>query len=165
MQERVREGDDVDSQHAPLVHKTIKKVTEDIESVGFNTAVSQMMILVNTLEKEEVIPHKEYASLLRLLAPFAPHVTEEIWSNLGHESSIHLEPWPTYDSNLVQDEIVSLGVQINGKVRDSVEVSLEMGEEEVREMVLGREDVKKWLEGKEPKKFIYVQGKIISIVV
>jgi len=165
MQDKVREGDDTDSQHASLVHKTIKKVTDDIESMGFNTAVSQMMILANALEKEEVIPHKEYAALLRLLAPFAPYVTEEIWTNLGHENSVHLEPWPTYDSELIQDKVVSVGIQINGKVRDSVEVSLEMTEEEVRELVLNRESVQKWLEGKEPQKFIYVAGKIISLVV
>jgi len=147
-----------------LVHSTIKKVSEDVESMGFNTAVSALMIYTNTLDKQEKVSQKEFETLLLLLAPFAPHITEELWKTLGHLNSIHTEDWPTYDpEKLLKDEI-TLAVQIDGKFRASLLVVRNQSEEAIRKTALALPEVKKWLDGKEPKKIIIVPEKIISIV-
>ncbi|MDO8471422.1 MAG: class I tRNA ligase family protein [bacterium] len=148
-----------------LMHQTIKKVSEDIESMGFNTAVSTLMIFANALDKQEKVSQKEFETLLLLLAPFAPHITEELWSKLGFsQNSIHLEPWPTYDSKKLLKDEITLAVQINGKVRASLLVSRGQSEEEIRVAALSLPAVKKWLDEKEPKKVIIVPERIISIV-
>ncbi|MCA9353712.1 class I tRNA ligase family protein [Candidatus Nomurabacteria bacterium] len=157
----------------PLVHKTIKGVTSDMEEFKFNTAISKMMILSNALEGEDKIVEASYKALLRLLSPFAPHITEELWQSFGHSSSgseqgtesIHLSSWPEYDESMTKDETVMIGIQINGKVRGEVEVGDEDTEESVRKKVVSIEKIKPWLEGKEIKKFIYVSKKIVNIVV
>jgi len=148
-----------------LMHKTIKKVTEDIENFKFNTAVSQLMILVNELEKSPLILNTYYLILLKLLAPFAPHIAEELWSVLGNKESISQEEWPKYDPELIKDEMVSLIIQINGKVRDKVEVGAGKTEEEIKEIVLTQEKTQRWLEGKEIRKIIFIPNKLINIVV
>ena len=148
-----------------LIHKTIKKIDEDLENTKFNTAVSALMILVNEMEKEQAIPITYYQSLLILLSPFAPHITEELWHQLGHEDSIHNQVWPKYDSKLVKEETITLIVQINGKVRDKIEVEADISEEKAKKLTLEREKVKKWIEGKETKKIVFVPGKLINIVV
>lgn len=146
------------------MHRVIKKVTEDIETMNFNTAISALMIYSNALEKHGKIMQEEYKILLKLLAPFAPHMTEELWSQLGHTSSIHIESWPTYDpSKLLKDEII-LAIQINGKVRASLTARRGQNEEEIKTTTLSMPEVKKWLNGKEPKKVIVVPNRIISIV-
>jgi leucyl-tRNA synthetase len=163
---RLREKVSAGSSCPTLMHQTIKKVSEDIESMGFNTAVSSLMIYVNALEKQENISKKEFQTLLLLLAPFAPHITEELWSTLGvdQRDSIHNQGWPTYDSNkLTKDEVV-IAIQVNGKVRASLTVSSGQSEEEIKAKALDLAEVKKWLGGKEPKKVILVPRKIISIV-
>ena len=147
-----------------LVHQTIKKVSEDIESMGFNTAVSTLMIFANALDKQEKISQKEFETLLLLLAPFAPHITEELWASLGHKDSIHLENWSTYDSKKLLKDEITLAIQINGKVRASLLVSHDQSEEKIRVAALSLPAVKKWLDGKEPKKVIIVPRRIISIV-
>ena len=148
-----------------VLHQTIKKVTEDIEGLRFNTAISQLMILVNEMSKLEVISHTSYALCLQLLSPFAPHITEELWSRLGNNTSITKAQWPKYDPELAKEDKITIAVQINGKLRDTFEVAAEIGEEEVKKLALGSEKVQKWLEGKEPRKVIYVKGKLVSIVV
>ncbi|MBP9749564.1 MAG: leucine--tRNA ligase [Candidatus Pacebacteria bacterium] len=105
-----------------VLHQTIKKVGADIESFGFNTAISQMMILVNTFEKEKSIPVYAYESLIRMLAPFAPHLMEELWESCGHTTSVHLEPWPEYDVSILASAQITIVVQVNGKVRDTFTV-------------------------------------------
>ncbi len=146
-----------------ILHQTVRKVSDDIEKLGFNTAISSMMILANNLEKQEKISQEEYKTLLKLLAPFAPHITEEIWAELGHKDSIHLESWPTYDEGkLVDDEIV-MTVQVNGKLRATLKIEKGQSEEEIKSLALGLPEVKKWLD-KEPKKVIVVPNKVISIV-
>src|SRR3990167_6168080 len=133
-----------------LVHSTIKKVSEDVESMGFNTAVSALMIYTNTLDKQEKVSQKEFETLLLLLAPFAPHITEELWKTLGHNDSIHTQSWPTYDpEKLLKDEI-TLAVQIDGKFRASLLVARNQSAEEIRATALALPEVKKWLDGKEP---------------
>lgn len=149
----------------PLVHKTIKGVTEDIEEFKFNTAIAKMMILLNALEKEEKIVSGSYKILLRLLAPFAPHISEELWSEMGETSSIHLSDWPKYDESMIKDEVKTIGIQINGKVRDEIDVTDEDTEESLREKVLSREKVKNWIGESEVKKFIYIKGRLVSIVI
>jgi len=148
-----------------LLHRTIKKVSEDIEAMRFNTAVSAMMVLVNEMEKSQNISREQYEVLLRLLAPFAPHISEELWLSLGHKKSIHLEPWPVFDAGIAVAESFTLVVQVNGKVRSNILIEGEITEEEARSRALSLPEVIKWLDGKEVKKVIYVKGRIINVVV
>ncbi|MDB4984312.1 MAG: leucine--tRNA ligase [Patescibacteria group bacterium] len=148
-----------------LLHKTIKKVSDDIEGFKFNTAVSSLMILANEIDSDYQISVLDLKAFLKILAPFAPHVAEEIWHELGETDSIHLSDWPKYDSNLVIDDTVKLGIQVNGKVRAEIELAKDESEESVREKVFAMDEIKKWTDGKDVKKFIYVAGKIISIVI
>jgi leucyl-tRNA synthetase len=148
-----------------LIHKTIKKATEDIENFRFNTTVSALMILANQLEKQEKISLIHYSLFLILLAPLAPHITEELWQKLGNKKSIFLEKWPEYDSRLIKEETVTLVIQVNGKVRDKIEVEADVSEEKAKELAISRKKVKNWIEGKEIKKVIFVPGKLINIVV
>ncbi len=156
------------------LHKTIKKVTEDIEEMRFNTAISAMMIFINSIYREvfvdespggQIIEKSDFELFLLLLSPFAPHFCEEIWSQLGHKKSILLESWPEYDPKLIVAEEMEIAVQINGKVRDRIMVLAEVSESEVAQAAMKSEKVQKWLADKEPKKMIYVKNKLISIVV
>jgi len=149
-----------------LMNQTIKKVSKDIEAMKFNTAISSIMIWLNTMERAKVgFSLKEFEILLLLLAPFAPHITEELWSKLGFsQNSIHLEPWPTYDSRKLLKDEITLAVQIDGKVRASLLVVRNQSEEAIRKTALALPEVKKWLDGKDPKKIIIVPERIISIV-
>ena len=156
-----------------LLHQTIKKVTEDIENFKFNTAISQLMILVNEMEKQNQLPirnkflasESNYQLLLKLLAPMAPHITEELWFRLGHKKSIFEESWPKYDPKLVKEEKITLVIQINGKVRDKIEVEAALTEEQAKKLTLTREKVKKWIQGKKIKKIVFIKGKLINIVI
>ena len=143
---------------------TIKKVGEDIETMKFNTAISTLMILVNEMEKKEEIAKEDYASLLVLLAPFAPHTAEELWEKLGGKDSVLSQKWPEYDEIKTIEETAQIAIQIDGKVRGSIEVSVDETEEKVKEKALRDENVKKWTEGKNVEKVIYIKGKIVSIV-
>jgi leucyl-tRNA synthetase len=147
-----------------LVHRTIKKVTDDIEAMRFNTAVSSMMILMNEFDKQESVLKSHYETLLLLLAPFAPHITEELWQVLGHRKSIHGEKWSQYDQSKLKYQKKVLAVQINGKVR--AEISIEEGEDykNLEKRAFGLDSVKKWIDGKTIKKVIVVKEKLISIV-
>jgi leucyl-tRNA synthetase len=156
-----------------LLNKTIKKVTEDILNFNFNTAISAFMILVNSAEKMPARIHsdeggeltkKEYEIILKLLAPFAPHMTEEIWANLGNKKSIHLEKWPDYDEKKIVSEKIIIMVQINGKPRASFEMPVGSSQDEVEKVSFAREDVSKWLIGKEIKKKMFIKEKILSII-
>ncbi|MFH1745242.1 MAG: leucine--tRNA ligase [bacterium] len=147
-----------------LLHKTIKKVSDDIVEFKFNTAVSAMMIFVNKLSEEKEISLEVYETFLKILAPFAPHVTEEIWDTLGHKKSIFKEEWPKYDPEIARDEKINLVVQVNGKVRDSIEVDADILEEDAKKIVLESEKIKKWTENKEIKKIFYIKGRLVSVV-
>jgi leucyl-tRNA synthetase len=147
-----------------ILHKTIKGVTEDMQKYKFNTAISKMMIFSNTAEKEP-LSKTSYGILLQLLAPLAPHIVEELWHEvLGNTESIHLAPWPKHDESLIIDDVITLPIQINGKVRAKIEVHPEISQDDLESLVHENEMVQKWLEGKEVKKFIYVPGKIVNIV-
>ncbi|MDO8590543.1 MAG: class I tRNA ligase family protein [bacterium] len=148
-----------------LLHKTVKKVSEDIEAMRFNTAVSSLMILLNEFEKSSDIQKSQYEIFLRLLAPFAPHIAEELWSLLGHGNSIHLEPWPTYDPVLVGHGTGVLVIQVNGKVRSNIKTGKELSESEAKDKALALPEIQKWITGKMIKKIIYVKGRLINIVI
>jgi len=148
-----------------LINKTIKKVGEDIENFRFNTAVSQLMILVNELDKEESIPIANYQSLITLLSPFAPFIAEELWEKLGHKESIFKEKWPEYDPKMIKDEEIELVIQVNGKVRDKMKASADLSEEEGKKLALESEKIKNIIGDKEIKKFIYVEGRLVNIVI
>ncbi len=148
-----------------VLHKTIKKVGEDIESFSFNTAISALMILVNEMEKSERVSRDAYETLLVLLAPFAPHITEELWAEMGNKESIHLTSWPTFDATKCVESELTIAIQINGKVRDTVVVRADIENGALEEMVLARPDVMKWINGKPIKKILVVKGRLVSIVV
>jgi len=147
-----------------LIHKTIKKVTEDIENFHFNTAVSGLMILLNEMEKEPEIFNFQFSIFNKLLSPFAPHIAEELWSDIGGKKSIHLEKWPVFDVSKTAENSFKLVVQIDGKARDFFEVPAGISEDEAKALTLKRENVKKWVGDKRIEKTIYVPNKIISIV-
>jgi leucyl-tRNA synthetase len=147
-----------------LLHKTIKGVTEDVENFKFNTAISKLMILVNELSKEKEIHATHYTLLATILAPFAPHLAEELWEKLGNKKSIFLSGWPKYDPKLAKDEEFELIVQVNGKLRDKILVSAGISESDATAIVLASEKIKSWLEGKNPRKIIFT-GKLLNIVV
>ncbi|MFZ2975572.1 MAG: leucine--tRNA ligase [Candidatus Moraniibacteriota bacterium] len=148
-----------------LMHKTIKKVSGDIEEMKFNTAISQLMILANVFDKEDEINLIHYTLYLLLLSPFAPHLAEELWEKLGHNESIFLQKWPVYDPEMIKDEEIELIIQINGKVRDKITVNADISEDEAKMIVLEREKVKIHIAEKEIKKIIFVKGRLINIVV
>ncbi|OIO15888.1 leucine--tRNA ligase [Candidatus Kuenenbacteria bacterium CG11_big_fil_rev_8_21_14_0_20_37_9] len=154
-----------DSSLERLLHKTIKKITEDIEAMKFNTAISQMMILANKMEKQERVSIIDYQLLITILSPFAPHIAEEIWSKLGNKNSIAQENWPVYNQNLIEEREIELAIQINGKVRDKITVQTDIAEDGAIQKALESVKIKNWLTGKDPKKVIYIKGKLISFVV
>jgi leucyl-tRNA synthetase len=155
------------------LHQTTKKVTEDIEGMNFNTAISTLMIFLGEIRKEREglftkntpITQKQLETLIKLISPFAPHVTEELWEMLGHKDSVHTAPWPTYDPKKLVSDTVTIAVQINGKMRATFVADRSISEDEAKKTALALPESIKWLDGKEPKKVIYISGKILSIVV
>jgi len=147
------------------LHKTIKKVTDDLNGFHFNTAVSALMIWVNEAQKQDQLPRAAFERFLTLLAPFAPHLAEELWEKLGNKESIHLQPWPEYSDKLAQDDQIELVISVNGKLRDTIKVPADISKEEALKLAKESEKVQKWLEGKEPKKEIFVPGKLVNLVI
>ena len=148
-----------------LVHQTIRKATVDIEDFKFNTVVSSLMVLVNTFEKQVSVPILQYRVLLLLVAPFAPHIAEELWSRLGNTKSIFLAKWPEWDESKILTESVSIAVQVNGKVRTVLTVASGTDEKEVTRLALADANVRTHLAGRTPRKIIFIPGKILSIVI
>jgi leucyl-tRNA synthetase len=157
-----------------LRHKAIARVTADFGELRFNTALAGLMEYVNALnhlrdEHAAVVRDKRFLAavdgLLVLLAPMAPHLAEELWHQRGHEESIHLQPWPTFDPAMTIDDIVTLVVQVNGKVRDKLEVMPGLTDEQARELVLASQKVQSALDGRALKKFIYVRDRNLANVV
>lgn len=147
-----------------MLHKTLKKVTDDIEAFKFNTAVSAMMIFINEVEKVGKIGKEQFGLFLKMLAPFAPHITEELWEKLGNTSSIHLAEWPQYDAQKVIDERVTIAVSVNGKVRGELEIDVETEEKKVVSEAKNMPNIAKWLHGNEVIKIVYVKGKMLNFV-
>lgn len=147
------------------LHKTIKKVTSDIESMSFNTAISQMMILVNEIYKQDTRPKDLMLTLAQLLMPFAPHMAEEIWHSLGGSGFVSLAPWPNFDEALCKDDKITLGVQVNGKMRGTIELSPTEPQDSAVSMAMQVATVTNALGGKTPDKIIYKEGKILNLIV
>jgi leucyl-tRNA synthetase len=148
-----------------LLNQTIKKVGDDIESFGFNTAISQMMIFINHLSKQEIRPKSVVEKFILVLAPFAPHIAEELWERLGHTDTLTYEAWPEYDKGLIKEKEIELVVQVNGKIKDRIVVSTDADEEQIKQKALASEKVKKALDGKEPKKIIVIKSRLVNIVI
>ena len=174
LKEKVKKG--IQNQNLDiLTSKTIKKVTGDLENLQYNTAVSALMILVNEMSKQSQLSIVNCELLLKLLAPFAPHLAEELWQGLKPgvrplrefeiKDSIHSQPWPKYNPKLIKEKIIILVIQVNGKVRDKTEVKPDITEKKARELALSLEKIKKWIGGKKIKKTIFVRGKLINFVI
>jgi leucyl-tRNA synthetase len=149
--------------HLRLRHKTIKRVTADLERMQFNTAIAAMMELVNELGSKGAT-REDLVTLVKLVAPYAPHLGDEAWEKLGGTGFVVEQSWPTFDQALTQDAIITLAVQINGKLRGNLEVAREAPEAEVREKALALPNVAKHLEGKAIRRVVVVPGKIVNIV-
>ena len=147
------------------LHKTIKAVRTDIEKFQFNTCISRIMEYTNALSKHDKIPRKYIENLILLLAPFAPHITEELWESIGNPYSVYNQSYPEYDEEKTKDESKTIGIQVNGKLRGEVSVTESDTEDSVKEKVLSEENIKKYTDEKEIVKFIYVPNKIVSIIV
>ena len=148
------------------LHYTVKKVSDDIDNMKFNTVISSMMEFINTWnEKNNVLSRKDAEYFLKILAPLAPHITEELWETLGNKKSIFETEWPKYDEKLIKKDKIDLIVQINGKVRDKINVNVDISEKEAKELVLSSDKIKSWLNNQELKKIIFVKGKLINIVI
>jgi leucyl-tRNA synthetase len=162
-----------------ILHQTIKKVTEDIESLKYNTAVSQIMILFNALDKTigpieqkgEIISQLHFISredaltVVKILHPFAPHMAQELWSKLGHDTYLDFEEWPAYDPKLIEEETFELVVQINGKVRATISAHTGLSRSEAEKLALGIDKISEMLKGKKPRKIIFVPDRLINFVV
>ncbi|MBN1361238.1 MAG: leucine--tRNA ligase [Sedimentisphaerales bacterium] len=153
-----------DEETLRLLHQTIRKVGGDIETFGFNTAISAMMILVNYLGRLDVRPRSVLEPLVLILSPFAPHLAEELWQRLGHRESLAHEPWPVYDAALAQAREIELAVQVNGKIKDRIVVPAEADEDSIKANALGNEKVVEALNGKTPKKVIVIRSRLVNIV-
>ena len=156
-----------------LTHLTIKKVTRDIEDEKFNTAVASMMEMVNGLykikESHGIDMSDEWRfaleSLIKILAPFAPHITEELWHEMGHDDTVHVGHWPKWDEKYLKSSVMTIIVQVNGKLRAKLELPSDMDKQGVEEAALADENVQKFTNNKPPKKMVYVPGKLVNIVV
>jgi leucyl-tRNA synthetase len=156
-----------------VAHRTVKKVTDDIENDKFNTAVSSMMEAVNAYYKlKEKYPFGKndqwkfaIESLLQVLSPFAPHITEELWHDLGYDTTIHIDTWPKWNDAYLQTSQVTIAVQVNGKLRATVQAAVDATEDEIKASALSEENVQKFIMGSDPKKIIYIKGKLINIVI
>ena len=149
-----------------IYNQTVKKVTEDFETLNFNTAISQMMIFINAVYKEEIFPREYAEGFIKLLNPIAPHITEEIWHEVfGHDNTISYESWPTYDDSKTVEDSYEMVVQVNGKVRGKITVSTDTSKEEMEKLAFEIENVKVFTDGKQVVKVITVPKKLVNIVV
>ena len=160
------ESNKISSQENPnlerIYHYTVKKVTNDYETMNFNTAISQMMIFINTVNKESIFPIKYAEGFLKLLNPVAPHITEELWNILGHNDTISYESWPIYDEQKTIEDTITLPIQFNGKLKATIKISLDEDEDSIKQKV--HETIDSKLDGKIIVKEIYVRNKIYNIV-
>jgi leucyl-tRNA synthetase len=148
-----------------LLHRTIAKVTDDIEGLRFNTAIAALMELTNAANKWESLPRDVAERFVLLLAPFAPHIAEELWSRLGHARSLAHAPWPEADASLIAEDVLEIPVQVNGKMRARISVPADADETGVLAIARSDDNVARYLEGKELRRAIYVPGRIVNFVV
>ncbi|MBQ9251093.1 MAG: leucine--tRNA ligase [Clostridia bacterium] len=165
LQEKVVEGDAYSPALNASVHETVKKVSEDIERMKFNTAIAAMMSLVNEMIAQPSITKAELETLLKILSPVAPHVCEEMWQNLGHAEPIHHQPWPVWDEEALQKSEVEIAVQINGKVRGRIHIPADLTRESAEKELPENPEVQKLTTGKQIVKVVFVPGRLLNIVV
>ena len=146
-----------------IYNYTVKKVTNDYETMNFNTAISQMMIFINTAYKENTLPREYAEGFLKLLNPVAPHITEELWEILGHNNTISYEPWPTYDEEKCKEDEFNLPIQVNGKLRSTLKIAYDTDESVIKDKA--HEAVSNYIKDKTIIKEIYVKNKIYNIVI
>jgi leucyl-tRNA synthetase len=147
------------------LHKTIKKVTKDTANLDFNTAISQMMIMVNELYKVETLPRAIWEPFILLLSPYVPHLAEQLWSMASHEPSVANQAWPAYREELTIDDEIELVIQVNGKVRAKVQIAKGTEKDVLLSLAREHERIREWIEGKEIVKEIVVPDKLVNIVV
>jgi len=152
-----------DEATARLLHQTIKKVGDDIETFGFNTAISQMMIFINHLARQNVRPKSVIEKFILVLAPFAPHIAEELWQKLGHTNTLAYEPWPKYDPQLIKEKEIELAVQVNGKIKDRIVVASDADDDRIKTKALASAKVEAAMAGKPAKRIIVAKPRIVSI--
>ena len=160
-----RSATERDAKEKKIMHTLIKKVSQDIENFSFNTSVAAFMIAVNELGKLPAVSTQSMDEFARLIAPFAPHIAEEFWHQLGNEGSVSDSEWPGWDEEALKEDTVRYPVQFNGKMRFNIEVPAGSGKAEVEAAVLADPAAEKWLEGRTPKKVIVVPGRIVNIVI
>ena len=148
-----------------VYHQTVKKVTEDYEALSFNTAISQMMIFINEVYKVNKLPKKYAEGFIKMISCITPHLGEELWESIGHTNTIAYEPWPTYDIELTKNDEITVVVQVNGKIRDKLVVSVNTPKEELEKLALASEKVISFINGANIKKVIVVPKKLVSIVI
>jgi leucyl-tRNA synthetase len=147
-----------------VLHQTIQKVTEDVEGLRFNTAIAAMMEFVNAATKWDALPRAIAEPFVLLLSPFAPHLAEELWQRLGHEESLTYAAWPEVEETYLKEDTVELAVQVNGKVRGTIEVDADAEEEAVLQTARAEDNVARFLDGKTVRREIYVPGRIVNFV-
>ena len=165
LQEKLNNNETYSKKLETIIHKTIKKVTNDLETLNYNTAVSALMILLNDMEKEESITRADYRVLLQLLNPFAPHLTEELNQKYSLGDELAISSWPTYDEEKTISKEIEIGVQVNGKLRGAIKITKDAPKEEVESIALKEENVKKYIQDKEIVKVIVVPNRIVNIVI
>jgi leucyl-tRNA synthetase len=149
-----------------VLHQTIKKVSLDTDGLEFNTAIAQMMIFVNEAFKHEGVYRNVWEQFITILSPYAPHIAEEIWQEkLGKSTSIMKAEWPEWNEELIVEDVVTIVIQINGKLRDRIEMKKDSDEESVKKKALSREKIQEYTSGKEIRKIIYVPNRLLNIVV
>jgi leucyl-tRNA synthetase len=158
-------GDVRDEHVERLLHKTIKKVTEDIERFAYNTAIAQMIVWINEAAKTKVLARDQVERFLQILSPLAPHICEELWQRLGHKSSIAYAPWPSYDAALTRDDAVEIAVQVLGKIRGRITVAADATDDQIVELARKIEAVARELAGRPIKRAIVARGRLVNLVV
>ncbi len=165
LQEIVVEGSDYTKELESSIHKAIKKVSKDFDTLKFNTGIATLMSLSNEFYDYGSITKKDLETFLILLNPVAPHITEEIWQQVGLEGYLHESTWPDYDESKTKDEVIQMPIQVNGKLRATIEISVDASQEEIKEAALKDENVQKFIQDKSIVKEIFVKGKIFNLVV
>jgi leucyl-tRNA synthetase len=148
-----------------ILHRTIRSVTQDMESLSFNTAISRLMEFVNYFTSQDARPHICMENFVLLLSPMAPHISEELWQALGHSESLFYAPWPTFDPKYVEESVIEIPIQINGRVRSRISVAADATSSEIERIALADARIKKHWEGRSVRKVIVVPKKLINIVV
>jgi len=148
-----------------VLHQTIKKVTEDLEALKFNTAIAQLMVFVNEVTKRAARPRAVLEPFVLLLDPFAPHLGEELWHRLGHPESCAYEPWPRHDPALVIEDVVTVAVQVNGKLRATLDLPRGLDQATAQSAALEDARIRRYVDGGEIRKAIYVPDKLLNLVV